>query len=102
MEIILGLLVLAVIIEAVTQIFKGALVGWEWVAIIFGVILCPLTGIDVFTILGLPLVVPGVPWLGGLIGSVLTGVMASRGSSFLYDVWKRIRGLTEEQTAARR
>jgi len=89
------LLILAVIIEAVIQAMKGALARWEWVSIGLGVVLCPLTGLDAFTILGLPLTVPGAPWLGGLIGAALTGVMVSRGSCFLYDVWKRVRGLSE-------
>ena len=91
MNVIFNLLVIAVLIEALIEVFKGALVRWEWVAIGLGVVLCPMAGLDAFGLMGIPLTVPGVPWLGGLIGAALTGVMASRGANFLYDVWKRVR-----------
>ena len=89
--VIFDLLLIAVLIEALIEVFKGALARWEWVAIALGVVICTLAGLDVFELLGSPLAVPGVPWLGGLIGSVLTGVLASRGANFLYDVWRRVR-----------
>ena len=89
--VIFDLLMITVFIEALIEVFKGALVRWEWVAIALGVVICTLAGLDAFAMLGLPLAIEGVPWLGGIIGSVLTGVLASRGANFLYDVWRRVR-----------
>jgi len=93
--VIFDLLLIAVLIEALIEVFKGALARWEWVAIALGVMICTLAGLDVFGLRSTPLVVPGVSWLGGLIGSVLTGVLASRGANFLYDVWRRVRTLND-------
>jgi len=96
MDVFLDLLLIAVLIEAMLEVVKGALIKWEWVTIALGAVICPLAGLDAFALLNLPLTVPGVPWLGGLIGAALTGVIASRGAYYLHDVWSRVRGVTDE------
>ena len=101
MELIIGLAIIAVVIEAIVEVFKGALAKWAWLSVALGAVICPLAGLDAFAMLGLPLVIPGAPEFGSFLGAVLTGVMTSRGASFLYDVWKRVRGVVEEEPVTR-
>ena len=91
MEVIMGLVIVATIIQAAIEAVKGALSKWDWMAVGLGVILCPLAGIDAFTIMGVPLVVPGVTWMGFYIGATLTGVIAGRGANFVYDLWAKMK-----------
>lgn len=93
-EAVLAVVVIAVIVQAVIEGFKGALKGWDWAALGLGAALCVLAHADLFGLLGVPLVVPlsGFEWLGWVIGAVLTGVIAGRGASAVYDVWRRIKG----------
>jgi len=49
-----------------------------------GIAICLLTGVDFFAELGLPINIP-------LVGSTLTGVIASRGSNVVHDVFKFVQ-----------
>lgn len=53
----------------------------------------PLTGVDLFQAVGLPLVVPFVPealgaTIGGAVGWILTGLIVCRGSTVIHDLYK--------------
>jgi hypothetical protein len=39
--------------------------------------------VNLFSLLEMPLTVPGIDWLGNLIGQALTGVVVSRGADYL-------------------
>lgn len=92
MEVIAGLVIVAVLIQAAVEAVKGALGKWDLISLAMGAVLCPLAGIDAFTLLGVPLSVPGIEWLGTYIGAVITGVIAGRGANFVYDLWQKVRG----------
>lgn len=85
MEMLMGLIIMAVLVEAVVEGIKGALGKWDYVSIILAAVLCPLANIDAFVLLGVPLNVP-------FLGAVLTGAIAGRGASVVYDVWERVKG----------
>jgi len=88
-EVILRLLGIAALVEGLVSAFKVS-TKWEFVTMGIGVLLCPLTGLNLFTLLEMPLTVPGVDWLGNLIGQVLTGVVVSRGADYLLILWGRV------------
>ena len=91
MEGILVVLVCAVVIEALIEVFKGmvpasitvATVAWPIVAAVLGVLLCIAANVDLLATAGLNIAVP-------YMGSVMTGILISRGASFIHDVWNRI------------
>lgn len=59
--------------------------AWLWpvVGAVLGVGVCIAASVDVFTLLGVTLAVP-------IVGPVVTGILISRGASFVHDVWNRI------------
>lgn len=84
MEEIIKVLVMAAVVEAVWQSLKmmwqqGHLQVDRIGALVVGVIACTAAGLDIFSLLGIPLSV-------AYLGSVLTGVLASRGANFLHDL----------------
>jgi hypothetical protein len=88
-EVILRLLGIAALVEGLVSAFKVT-TKWEFVTMGIGVLLCPLIGANLFDLLSMPLTVPGVDWLGRLIGQVLTGVVVSRGADYLLLLWGRV------------
>lgn len=96
MEAMFMVLLIAVLVEAIVQAIKAgvpegaAVPAWLWPAVSagLGVLLCVLAGVDAFAVLGVGLSIPAV-------GCVLTGVLVSRGASFVHDIWHRINTITE-------
>lgn len=93
MDAMLVVIVLAVLVEGIVQVVKtwtpeGAnLPTWLWpvVSAGVGVVVCVAASVDVFTLLDISLSVP-------VLGAILTGVLISRGASFVHDLWNRVRG----------
>lgn len=67
-----------------TKDFKT--LGTQICAMVLSIVLCLLTGADVFSPLG---IVFGYDW----VGVVLTGLFASRGANYVADIVKRIQSL---------
>lgn len=86
-----SVLMLAVLLEGIVQVIKtwvpeGARSpGWLWPVCSagLGVLLCALANVDLLRPAGITLAVP-------LVGEFLTGVLISRGASFVHDLWSRI------------
>lgn len=99
MEVILAVVVIAVLVQAVVEGLKGALKVWDWVSLVLAAGVCVLARVDLFALMGVKLVVPveGLEWLGWAIGAVLTGLIAGRGASAVYDVWRMIKGEKSEK-----
>lgn len=93
MEALELVLLTALLLEAVIQVIKGWVPetvetpGWLWpvCAAALGVALCLMARADVFQVLGVPLMPPPV-------GMACTGLLISRGSNFLHDLLRRVRG----------
>lgn len=91
------LALVAFLVEALIQTLKPIYdkeKGWnrdKVVSIIVGILVCVVTNVDLFAELGF---VVSVPYLG----SVLTGVIASRGSNFVHDIFKFVQGKAEAET----
>ena len=94
MQMILLAIVMAVTVEAlieyVKQIARAMISGevkaaaTQVVSILLGVLLCLAVGADVYGALGVAF---AVPW----VGTVLTGIFASRGSNYISDLAKRLQ-----------
>ena len=90
------IVVLAILVEAFIEYGKSigkAFMAGEWktavtqlVAIAMAVALCVATGADLFAVVGL---VFTWPWLG----TVLTGILISRGANYVSDFVKRLQGV---------
>jgi len=82
---------LAVLVEAITQVFKTGVPesvvppGWLWPAVsaAIGIAMCVAARVDALSALGVEITVP-------FIGQVITGLLVSRGSNFLHDIWDKV------------
>ena len=93
MEGFMLVVVIAVLIEAIVQVIKGVVPEgatvpgylWPTCSIILGVMVCVFAKVDALAILGLEMEIP-------YVGCGLTGVLVSRGASFVHDVWGKVKG----------
>ncbi|NLB90112.1 MAG: hypothetical protein GX786_02680 [Clostridiales bacterium] len=84
--------IVTVLIEGLIQVFKAFIPEntevptyvWPAVSLGLGVLFCILGGIDIVREAGLSLSVP-------LVGSIITGILISRGSNFLHDLWQKLK-----------
>ena len=86
------LLVLAILVEALTEYVKNLIhardrngIITQACAMAFGILLCVGSGADLFGMLGIPFRIP-------MIGCVLTGIFASRGANYVSDLITQIQG----------
>ena len=84
------LILIAILVEAIWENLKMTydkkklninMIG----SLILGIVICVLAKIDVFSIVGLNLIIP-------FVGSILTGVIVSRGANFVNDLFKKLKG----------
>lgn len=54
-------------------------------SLILSIIVCLLTQVDIFAVLGINLIVP-------FAGSILTGIIVSRGANFVNDLFTKLKG----------
>lgn len=54
-------------------------------SLVLGIVVCLLSQIDIFPIVGLNMAVP-------FIGSIFTGIIVSRGANFVNDLFKKLKG----------
>lgn len=81
----------AVLIQGLIQVFKAflpddkELAPWVWasVSMALGLVFCILGDIDLVKEAGLVFSVP-------YVGNIITGILVSRGSNFLHDVWSSL------------
>ena len=87
-EMVTQLIIIAVLVEALTEVFKsifkdGRLDKSSILSIVVGLILAFTINLDLFVAIGL---VPTIPF----IGVVATGLLISRGANTVHDVISRI------------
>jgi hypothetical protein len=93
MEVWALVLLFGILVEAIIQVAKGwvpetaSVPGWLWpvVSAALGVAMCATAGVDALSALGVEISMP-------FIGRAVTGLLVSRGSNFLHDLWDRING----------
>ncbi len=99
---IYSILVMAVLIEAIVTYIKTFVVDkeikWQLIAaVVLSVIVCLLYSLDIPALVG---IVTPVPY----VGNVLTGILVSRGSNYIYELIKTLtvkqKGLSLEITGS--
>lgn len=83
------LVIVAILIEAIWEnlkmIWKDRQVNLNTIGVlVLSIIVCILTKIDIFPIVGLSLSVP-------FVGSGLTGIIVSRGANFVNDLFDKLK-----------
>ncbi len=97
---ILLIIVMAIVVEALIEYAKTigkAVADGEWktavtqlAAILLGMLLCLMTGADLFQAVEITFL---WPWLG----YILTGILISRGANYASDFIKRIQGVKQKE-----
>ncbi|HWR19809.1 MAG TPA: hypothetical protein VN608_09315 [Clostridia bacterium] len=95
MEVFWLLIVLGFLVEAIVETLKLAWdvekrkVSWPVIcSLVVGIVIALLTQASIFELLSITIVTS--KWLGFII----TGILISRGSSFIHDLWNRINSYT--------
>jgi|SRR5690554_232666 len=84
-----GLIAIAVVAESIWEtikmIGKDGQFNWDRIgAMIIGLLIAIGTGADLFQLLAIPFRIP-------YIGTVLTGLLISRGANFMHDLYKALK-----------
>lgn len=82
------LVIVAILIEAIWEnlkmIWKDKKIDINVVGVlVISITICLLTGMDIFPIVGISMIVP-------FIGSILTGIIVARGANFVNDLFSRL------------
>lgn len=90
-----GLALMAIVIEGVItyikEIFVNKNVMWQQVlGIVLGIVVAIGYNADLFALFGLTSTIP-------LLGCVLTGVLLSRGSNYIFDLIKQLQGYQSKE-----
>ncbi len=98
MDNIMSVMAISVVVEGLVSYAKMLVVDRkiEWqivVAVALGVIFAIAYGIDVFALLGMKSIIP-------YFGNVMSGVLLSRGSNYIFDMFKTIRNFSKTHTDA--
>lgn len=83
------LIIIAILIEAIWEnikmIWQNGKVSVDMLGSLgLSILICILTRADIFPIVGISLIIP-------FIGSVLTGIIVSRGANFIHDLFTKIQ-----------
>ena len=84
------LVIVAILIEAIWENIKMVWQNGKFSidkigSLVISILVCILVKIDIFPIVNLSIMVP-------VIGSILTGIIVSRGSNFVHDLFNKISG----------
>lgn len=87
------LVIVAILIEAIWENLKMVWQNGKFSidkigALVISMLICILAKIDIFPIVNLSISVP-------VIGSILTGIIVSRGANFVHDLFNKISGNKE-------
>ena len=89
-----AIIILAITVEALieyTKLIYAKEINWKQVvALVMGVFLAAAAGADLYRILGVEFVIP-------YVGTVLTGIVCSRGSNYLADFVKKLQAVRQEK-----
>ena len=87
------LVIVAILIEAIWENIKMVWQSGKFSidkigSLVISILICILAKIDIFPIVNLSIMVP-------VIGSILTGIIVSRGANFVHDLFNKISGNKE-------
>lgn len=84
------LVIVAILIEAIWENIKMVWQNGKFSidkigSLVISILICILAKIDIFPIVNLSIMVP-------VIGSILTGIIVSRGANFVHDLFNKMSG----------
>ena len=87
-----ALVIVAILVEAIWENIKMVFPNKKFSISMLGsllvsILICVLTKVDIFPVVGLSISIP-------VIGSVLTGIIVSRGANFVNDLFTKLKGGT--------
>ena len=82
------LIIIAILVEAIWENLKMIWDGKKFSinkigSLVLAIVICALTGVDIFPVIGLPITIP-------FVGSCLTGIVVSRGANFVNDLFTKL------------
>jgi len=82
------LIIIAILVEAIWENLRmiwdeGKFSVNKIGSLVLAMLICVLTSIDIFPIIGIPIIVP-------YVGSILTGIIISRGANFVNDLFSKL------------
>ena len=82
------LIVIAILVEAIWENLRmiwdqGKFSINKIGSLVISIFVCTLANIDIFPIIGVPIMVP-------VVGSILTGIIVSRGANFVNDLFSKL------------
>jgi len=82
------LIIIAILVEAIWEnlkmIWENDKININVIGVlILSIIVCLLTNLDIFPIVGISMIIP-------YVGSVFTGIIIARGANFVNDLFKRL------------
>jgi hypothetical protein len=89
-----ALVIVAILVEAIWENIKMVFPNKKFSISMLGsllvsILICVLTKVDIFPVVGLTISVP-------VIGSILTGIIVSRGANFVNDLFTKLKGGTND------
>lgn len=90
-----GIILMAIVIEGVItyikEIFVNKTVAWQQIlGIVLGIVVAIAYNADLFALFGLTSTIP-------FVGSILTGILLSRGSNYIFDLVKQLQGYKNQE-----
>ncbi len=87
-----ALVIVAILVEAIWENIKMVFPNKKFSISMLGsllvsILICVLTKVDIFPVVGLTISIP-------VIGSILTGIIVSRGANFVNDLFTKLKGGT--------
>lgn len=85
------LVIVAILVEAIWEnikmVYQNGKVSISMIgALVISVLICCLANINIFPIVGIEINIP-------IVGTVLTGIIVSRGANFVNDLFSKLKGV---------
>lgn len=85
------LVIVAILVEAIWENIKmvyqeGKLSISRIGSLVISIIICVIANVDIFPVVGVSMSIP-------FIGSILTGIVVSRGANFVNDLFSNLKGV---------
>lgn len=90
----LQLLVVAILAEAIWEnikmVYQNNKISVSMIgSLVLSIVICLLGNVDVFPVVGIEMKLP-------IVGSILTGIICSRGANFISDLFTKLKNLKGE------
>lgn len=84
------LVIVAILVEAIWEnckmVWKDKKININMIgSLVLAILICVFAKVDIFTIINIKLFVP-------YVGSILTGIIVSRGANFVNDLFSKLKG----------